>query len=436
MNPADNHIPISPTPNDRRLAERNATLSSCCGFLGEVTLTDSAIIILFAGLLGAGDMLSMIATSLLPLLNGVCIIPMAWAGTRFGARKLIIRACSLSAIAYFLAVASPFFGKAAAAVLLSMILLYALCLTGFIAGWFPLLDTFLSRERRTGFFSRMRFSHQLSAVTFLFLVGAIIGKEPSISQLQLVLLTGALIFTGRIFFISRIPVFATPKTEILGFKEGLIAAIDNKPLAGFSIYLFVLNLAAYGTIPLTTIYLKRHLNAPDNIIVFLSAMALLGMLLGYLGVGGIIKRWGIKNALLGFHITFALVNMSLFFISTGTTYTYILIAGLLLLYSFTVAAASVVSSSEMMALATHGNKTLSMAFCGAFYYGGCGLSRMVSSLLMGSGILATEWQLGTMRVCHYQTLYLLYTAAIIFAALFLLMVPAIFPKGEYVYDVH
>ncbi|OGV36315.1 MAG: hypothetical protein A2X48_08750 [Lentisphaerae bacterium GWF2_49_21] len=427
---------MDPTPVKHPEAEINATLSSCCGFLGEVTLTDSAIIILFAGMLGAGDMFSMITTSLLPLFNGICIIPMAWLAARIGSKKLIIRACTLSAIAYFLAVSSPFFGKWASAVLLTAILLFALCLTGFIAGWFPMLDSFLSRKRRPVFFSRMRFSHQLTAVLFLFLVGFAIGKEPSIWKLQLVLLIGAIVFTGRIFFISRIPVFDAQKREELGFKDGLMAAIGNKPLAGFSIYLFVLNLAAYGTIPLTTLYLKKHLNAPDNVIVIISAVALFGMLLGYFFSNKIIRHMGVKDSLLAFHVSLAFTNLSLFFIGKGNAITYILIAGLLLIYSFTVAAASIVSSSEMMALVKSDNKIMSMAFCGAFYYGGSGLSRMISSLILGAGLLSSEWHIGTMRICHYQTLFLIYTVFIVFAATFLILVPAIFPKGEYIYDVH
>ena len=428
--------PVEATPGKCLEAERNATLSSCCGFLGEVTLTDSAVIILFAGMLGAGDMLSMITTSLLPLFNGLCIIPMAWLAAKIGSKKLILRACSLSAIAYFMAVSSPFFGTWASTILLATILLFALCLPGFIAGWFPMLDSFLSSERRTFFFSRMRFSHQLTAVIFLFLVGLLIGKEPPIWALQLVLLFGAIVFMGRIFFIWRIPVFATEKKDTLGFKDGLLAVIGNKPLAGFSIYLFVLNLAAYGTLPLTTIYLKKHLNAPDNVIVMISAIALFGMLLGYFFAPQIIRLKGIKDSLLLFHIALALVNLGLFFIGVGSAITYALIALLLLIYSFTIAAASIVSSSEMMALVKPDNKIMSMAFNGAFYYGGFGLSRLVSSLLLGSGMLASEWHIGAMKICHYQTLFLIYTIFIVFAAVFLIVVPAVFPKGEYTYDVH
>ena len=77
-----------------------------------------------------------------------------------------------------------------------------------------------------------------------------------------------------------------------------------------------------------------------------------------------------------------------------------------------------------------------MAFCGTFYYGGSGLSRLISSLVLGSGLLAPHWSIGSMRICHSQTLFLVYSVMIVFAAMFLVVVPAVFPKGEYVYDVH
>ena len=346
-----------------------------------------------------------------------------------------MRSCALAAIAYFMAVAAPFFGSFSAAFLLSMIVLFSLCLTGFIAGWFPLLDGFLKPERRTAFFGKMRFCHQMTATAFLFIIGCIIGRNPPLWGLQLVILAGAIVFTGRIFFISRIPSFPAEEGKArLEFKEGLIMAIGNKPLTCFSMYLFVLNLAAYGTVPLATIFLKRHLNAPDNAIVMISASALAGMILGYLSGGAVIGKLKVKGALLLFHVIFALVNLALFLIGHGSVAVYVMIGLLLLIYSFAVAGASLVSSAEMMAMSTPGNKTMDMALCGAFYYGGFGLSRLLTSLLLGSGMLAAEWHLGSMSICHYQTLFLLYTAAVIFAAAFLLIVPAIFPKVECAHD--
>lgn len=418
------------TPERCRAAETKATLSSCCGVLGEITLTDSAVIILFAGMLGADDMVALMTTSFLPLLNGICVIPMAFLAAKVGERQLIHRACAISCLAYFLAVASPFFGGFAAPVLIMAILLFSVCVTGFIAGWFPMLDTFLDKKHRPIFLGKMRFCHQLAATLFLFVVGCVIGKNPSIASLQVVLLLGALIFVGRLLFITKIPVFIQEHHRVQGVKAGLKRAVGNHALTGFSIYMLVLNLAAYGTIPLTTIYLKKQLHAPDNIIILISAVTLAGMLLGYL-LGSKILNWlAVKKTLLMLHVSFAMTNFLLFFINNGTLFAYALIAALLFVYSFTVAVSSIVSSCEMMGLSEPHNKTISLAFSGAFYYGGFGVSRLLTSLLIGSGMLASEWHWWSMKICHYQTLYLLYTVAVIFASAFLLIVPAVFPKEE------
>ena len=284
--------PAEPTPALRRKAERAAVVSSCCGFLGEVTLTDSAVVILFAGMLGAGDTLSMLTTSVLPLLNGCCLIPMAALVAAAGEKRVILTACFLASASYFAAASAPWFGAWSVTVLITAILCFALSLTGFIAGWFPLLDTFLTRERRTGFFCRMRFCHQLTATLFLFAVGAAIGGQPSAGTLQGVLFLAAIIFTGRAAAIARIPDFRIPERGTAGFRTGLARAIGNKALTGFSTYLFVLNLAAFGTVPLMILCLKNQLGAPDNVIVFISGAALSGMLAGYLCAGKLLRQAG------------------------------------------------------------------------------------------------------------------------------------------------
>ena len=105
----------------------------------------------------------------------------------------------------------------------------------------------------------------------------------------------------------------------------------------------------------------------------------------------------------------------------------------MLLYCFTYATANVVTTSEMMALATPGNKTMAMAVCGSFSAAGGGLSRGISSLILGAGILAPKWSMGGMVFCHYQTLFLVYAVCIMFAAMLLIIVPAVVPRGKYSY---
>ena len=129
---------------EKRKAEWLATLSACCGATGDVTLTDSAMIILFAATMGASDMLSMLTTSLLPLFNGLCIIPMAWLAIRLGNKRIIVMLSTLSVVAYLMIVLSPQFGRGAVPVLIAMMVTFALFHAGYVAGWFPLLDSFLA----------------------------------------------------------------------------------------------------------------------------------------------------------------------------------------------------------------------------------------------------------------------------------------------------
>jgi hypothetical protein len=74
-----------------------------------------------------------------------------------------------------------------------------------------------------------------------------------------------------------------------------------------------------------------------------------------------------------------------------------------------------------------------MAFCGTFYAAGTGGSRLLTSLVLGSGMLAPKWHIGSMQISHYQTLFLLFGIAIVFVCLLLVLVPAIFPKSNYTY---
>ena len=422
-----------PTPELRRKAEWDTILSACTGALGDVTLTDSAVIILFAAMMGAGDMFSMLTTAIMPFMGGVLLIPMAYLATKVGIHRLVVCSCSISAVCYFLIVATPFFGSWGVPVMMITLALFAMLHTGYLAGWFPILDSILTPERRGPYLSKMRFLWQLSSVVFLFVVGRLLPKEPAMWQLQLALLAAACIFSFRAFFLNRVPVFIQEKKETFTFRDGLATALGNKALTGYSAYLFILNLAAFGTIPLSVLYLKNYLKAPDNVIVMISAVTFGGMLMGSLWAGKIIKKLGIKTTLILIHATFWLSNQALFFIGTGTTVTYILITFLMLLYCFTYATANVATTSEMMALATPGNKTMAMAVCGTFSSAGGGLSRAISSLVLGAGILAPEWYIKGTKFCHYQTLFLIYAVCILFAAMLLIIVPAVVPKGKYAY---
>jgi MFS family permease len=395
-------------------------------------IQDSAIIILFATILGAGDMLSMITTSTQGIASCILLIPAAYLSGKLGYKKTIMIFTTVGAAMIMLLAASPWFGGWSKPVLLISIIMFSICMTAYASAWFPLMDGFLLKDDRSGFFSILRFSWQTFAAIFCFICGLIVGENPQIWILQIIIAVSAVGLLGRMSYVGRIPDGHQEKEKI-ELVDGIYETISNKPLTGFSVYICCLYLAAYSTPPLTFIYIKKYLLVPDNILIIISSLALVGTILGFLTAGKIIDKIGIKRMLLFIHFFFALVNLILFFIGTNTTFTLIFITILLATYGFFYGCSSIAISTEMMELASPNNKAISMAFCGSCYAAGIGGSRLLTSLILGSGLLAPQWFIGSMKISHYQTLFLVYGCSIMFVCLLLVLVPAIFPKGNYRY---
>lgn len=375
------------TPEIRR-AERNAIYSSCCGVTGEAVLTDSAVILLYAVTLGAGDSLSLFTTAVLPLLNGLLILPMAGFAPRFGSRKLVINANLFALAGYWLVAAAAFAGRWSVPVMLGGILLFSICQTGFVAGWFPMLDSFLAPQRRTLFLGRMRFFHQISAVAFLGILSALIGRAPDVHVLQIVLFAAGCIFAGRIFFICRIPPFPECERVTLSYWQRLRTAARNRPLTLFSGYSFLLNCAMFGIVPLMLLCFKSRWNFADDELLLVSAAAFAGMPAGYLTAHQLCKKLGEYGIFIGIHLLLLVDLLILFKLMPGGIASRLTATGCLMICNFCIAANSVVAGARMMSLVTPGNKTLAMAFWGAFYYGGGGAARLGGAFLLGTGIFA------------------------------------------------
>ena len=399
--------------------------------MGDVPFTDAAVIILYANMLGASEAFSLITTSMLSLAIGCfSIFAVRWVKRDSSYQWTILKATAMALAMFGVITAAPYFGGWAVPVLLLALMLFAVNHAIYIAAWFPLLDTFLEKDRRSSYLGRMRFSWQLASALLLGAISFFIGKNPPIGKLQLVMLFSMLVFSFKFFFIAAVPQFGSREESRFGFHDGLLRALGNKPMAGFSVYLFILNVASYGTIPVVTLYLKKSLHAPDNVIVLISSVVLCGMLCGSFFAGRIIRSWGMKATFLLAHFGYGTVNLLLFFVGRSlfpSQEIYWVIGVLLFGYSFLFACSNISSSSEMMTLATPGNKVMAMAFCNSFYYGGLGLSRLLTSLIIGSGALAPAWLLGRWEITRYQTLFLLYALCIALSSALLLLVPAVFP---------
>ncbi len=415
-------------------AKMHITFSACFGALSAGVINDSPIIMIMAEKMNAGPALSLVTTGLIPLAYAIMLVPMGFVAAKLGYRRTILTFTSLAFCAMLLVTFSPWGGISGPAVMLLGILLYGLFMSAYNAAWFPLIDNVLPKDQRHTFFGYMRFAWQGCSVLFIFVCGLLIGKDPSMFALQLVALISALGLLGRIFHVSRVPQ-PSEKSEPVKFLLGLGDTLRNKALSGYSVYLCFLYLFCFSTQPLTFIYIKNGLNIPANIVVIVSALALAGSIIGFLVSGLIINRLKLRPVMVACHLMFVVINLILFTINGNSELHIALITLLLFINAFTLSLVSITTTGEMLALSTPWNRAMSMAYCGSFYSLGSGGARLLSSLILGSGMLAPTWTLGSKVFSNYQTLFLLNGCALIFVCLLLILVPAVFPKGKYRYTI-
>ena len=410
-----------------------ATSSACFGSVATVMLADSAIIIVFASMLGLSDSVSMMTTALSYIAYTFLMLPAAYIAERFTYQKTICVAVAVSAVMFMLLAAVPFFPSSWHGFLvMASCGAYALTLPFYVAGWFPMLDTILLKSERGAYFSRMRVAWQICSMGYIFLSGAIMGAHPPLYLLQLIIVFSGLSAFGRMIFISKIPVPPPAlRPSAPPFRVALEMSLRNSALGGFSVYLFCLFALSSAMCPLAYTYLKQ-LDVSKNYIVMISALAMAGTMLGY-GFGStIVRRIGAKKMVMFCHGVYIFLNLTLFFCSSASY--MVLIAFCLTVYGFTAGALSILISMEMLALARPRNKAMAMAFCGTFQYAGTGSARFLSSLAIGCGVLSPSWTLFGIHVSQYQSLFLMNALGLVLISLLLVVVPAVVPKHDDYYQ--
>jgi Na+/melibiose symporter-like transporter len=396
-------------------------------------LSDSAIIILFANALGAGSTISLVTAALPALSRSLLLIPAAFWSVRIGYKKTIMLACMAGSLAMLAVPFVPALESYASTLLIFLLALYVSVMSFFEAAWLPLVDGFLRQDRRSGFFGKMRFSWQATSLVYFFICSLFMGENPPMWKLQTIIIMTVPGLWWRMWFVARLPQISKEEREKTSLKNDLLKVIANKPLVGFSVYMCCLYTAAYGTAPLAFLYMKKHLLVPENMVVLVSSLYLGGMLAGYLAAGWLTKKFGIKNSLLGSHAIFGLVNIGLFFIGSNDRLNIAMMTILLITFGFVFSISSVAMACEMMSLASPRRRAMSLAFTGSLFAAGCGCSRLGSSLIIGSGILAPAWKIGSITFSNYQSMFLMFGISVLFVSILLVLVPAIFPKEEYEY---
>jgi MFS family permease len=273
-------------------------------------INDSSVIIIYATLLGAGEMLSIMTSSLQYLSLCFLMIPFAYVSERFGKKRQILWAAALGCLMLLGTAAAPWCGRYTEVVLMGTLAIFAVTISAYVAAWFPLLDGIVPPEQRGLFFGRMRFAWQTVAALFIFISGWVIGEHASIGTLQIIIALAALGMLGRFWYVNDMVEADTGRTRV-PWSAVWRDIVSNRQLTGFSVYLFCLYTLANATIPVVFIFAKKHLLLADNVIVISSACAMGGLLCGYLTGGWMVHRHGVKPVFLVAHLGFGMLNILL-----------------------------------------------------------------------------------------------------------------------------
>ncbi len=404
---------------------RLAITSACWGALPQVMVKDSGIIVIFAALIGASEMVSVMSTALQDLAVCLLMLPCAALSDRLGVKRQISLFVWMGSVAMMVSACAPWMHEWASRVLLGAIGVFAVAMSGYTAAWFPLLERVVPPSQRGSFFGRMRFAWQTTATLFILTSGWFLGRYATVERLQVIIVLAATASLGRAFYVSRIVLKPIEKSSPMRLSAAIRDAVANRSLTGFGVYLFFLYLAANAAIPVVIVFARNYLHLADSLVVMLSAIAMGGLIVGFLIGGWLVQRYGVKMLLLGAHIGFAILNVCLLTIHSGSTVSIVKLSAILATYGILLASASISVSSELLALASPANKAVSIAFGYSLYAAGLGGSRALASLILGSGILAERWQIGTIVFTRYHSLFLANAVGVALAMALLVFVPAV-----------
>lgn len=407
-----------------RWAMRHFIMSSCWGAISSVMVRDSSIVILLADYLHFGETISILTTALQDICSCLLLLPFAWLSDYFGYKRTIIISSWILMIMLLITATSPWFGSWSRLILVASLVVFSVAASAYLAAAFPFIDGLIPKTERGLFFGRMRFAWQFVAAVFLLGSGWLVGRQASVEMLQVIIAAAALMMLGRIWHMKVIPDVAVRKT-LFGLRDRLRDVLANRVILGYAIYLFSLYTAASATIPIAFVFAKTELALPDYQVVLMSVCSMGGSILGYLAGGVFVHRYGVKRVFLSAHLLFGIINLLLLTVTGASLPAVIWLMSLIGVYGFLTAGASVAVSSEILGVAPVNNKAVSIAFCLSLYSGGAGCSRLLASLILGSGMLSPSWGILGITLAKYHTLFLFYGVGVIIASVLLVLVPAL-----------
>ena len=415
------------TPLQRKKYEKHAIGSTLFGCISEQMIDSNALLVLYIVSLGGNDSSSMFSTSL-SYIGSLLLIPSAGLAVRFGLRVTYSFACIVGCLALLGMALAPYAGDMAQKIVLIGCFVYSLTRPIYSSTWYPLLDNFLLPDTRGKFFGKMRFTYMVLNACLLYLLGKILGANPSLFLMQCIFAFGGITLLGRKFEMDRLPLNPDAVYEKIHTRQALGICIRNGPLVGFSLYSCLVNICYHAMLPLGIVYMKTYLKIDAESLMTYTTINLVGMICGYAMINRAIQKFTTKRCLIATHCIGIAVSLLFLFATPENPLTRYLFYPAVLLNGIGCAFMLCINSIEMLALAKPGNKVMAMAFCATLTSLGSAVGRLGTTLILGSGALAASWKLGGATLSKFQFLFGFYSFTLIFFLILLPLAPAVVPK--------
>lgn len=388
-----------------------AIISSCFGAVIQISLKESTLFIVYASSIGAGKFLSLATTSVIPLMTLVSLVPFAYIMEKKGLKNVLIPSYFFGMIGMLIAAAAGLFPALSIFLFTFGIVVFAVSIGAHSAGWFPLQRFIIPENERGSYFGRLRYSWQIVVSLFLLLAALSVQENAETGKLQIIILFGALLVIGRIFFVAKIPERPL-KRRVPPLRVMLASAVSNRLLSAFSVYLFMTSFFVASAVPLGFAFLTFELRAADNILVLFSVFANLATILGFITASRITDKYDNSKLIFLVECVFGIIYILFIFMRTETAYSMYMVMLLILAATAAFSVFSVLATKRMMFLVKENNINISSALCFGLYSGGIGLSRLLSSL--GIEYLPASTDVMNFHLSAYHILFLFFGAGIAF----------------------
>ena len=420
---------------ERRNFRRFATTSALTGCISEWVLDSNTVIILYLVMLGGSESFSMFSSAISALVTVMMSIPFAGVANRIGLKVSYTCAVYLGMFAYGLMAAAPFFGLGVAKyVVIIGCFLYCISRPLYGATWYPICDAFLLQKERGSFFGNMRFIYMSLNALLIFGAGKLMGAQPSIWIMQLVVLFPGVMMIGRKVCMDKLPINPSSEKTVYDMKKALAISVRNAPLMGFAFYVCMTNLSTSAAIPLAILYMKTILHFNAFQMMTITSIGLAGYIAGYALVGRLMRKMGTKKFQIMTHFIFLIFLVMLFCIKPEMNYLFMRLAFLFFMQGIAASFLMCLTSTEMLALARPTNKLMASAIVMTFQNLGTTIGRTGASIILGLAVLTESWTLNGWRMTKYNTLFGLCMVMICFSLLFLLLSPSVVPRHKDYYE--